>query len=139
MTGKPGQKTSRFGEKGMRLVRSWETLLLLVESPTPLTATEVNEKIHRSPQFSGPDQRCSVQTTREDLKNLQTCGFPVCRVNENGQEIDPEEMDSSQGRLKNVRWQIRDTNKLAKFEPSFHLRPTPPRLGGPIPLPGFPQ
>ena len=109
----PGQKTSRFGEKGMRLVRSWETLFLLVESPSPLTSQEIHKKIHRNYPFS--DQPCAVQTTREDLKTLQKCGFPVCMLNEQGQEIDPDDMDSAQGRLKNVRWYIRDPKKLGKL------------------------
>jgi predicted DNA-binding transcriptional regulator YafY len=122
MTGKPGQKTSRFGEKGMRLVRSWETLLLLVESPAPLTALEIHEKIHSELPFS--DKECSVQTTREDLRTLQKCGFPVCMVNEQGNEIEAGEMESSQGRLKNVKWHIRDPKNLGELRHSYHRLPT---------------
>lgn len=121
MTGKPGQKTSRFSEKGMRLVRSWETLLLLIESPTPLTASKIHAKIHSDYQFS--DNPCSVQTTREDLKTLQKSGFPVCMVNEHGQEIDADELESAQGRLKNVHWQIRNPKKLGVLEHSSHRLP----------------
>jgi len=117
----PGQKTSRFGEKGMRLARSWETLYLLVESPTPLTSLQIHEKIHRNYPFS--DQQCSVQTTREDLKTLQKCGFPVCMVDENDQEVDLGEIESSQGRLKNVRWHIRDPKKLGDLRCSSHRLP----------------
>jgi len=106
MLRKPGQKAARFGEKGMRLVRSWETLLLLIESPTPLMAQEINAKVHRDFPFC--DHPCSVQTTREDLKTLQKSGFPLVMIDEQGHEIDPDELESAQGRLKNVRWQIRD-------------------------------
>jgi len=122
----PGQKTSRFGEKGMRLVRSWETLFLLVESPSPLTSQEIHEKIHRNYPFS--DQQCTVQTTREDLKTLQKCGFPVCMIDELGREIDSDEMASSQGRLKNVRWFIRDPKKLGELRHSYHRLPSTPDL-----------
>lgn len=117
----PGQKTSRFGEKGMRLVRSWETLLLLVESPYPLTSQEIHEKIHRNHPFC--DHQCGVQTTREDLKTLQKCGFPVCMVDDQGKKIDPNDMESSQGRLKNVRWRIRDQERLGDLENSYHRLP----------------
>jgi len=117
----PGQKTSIFGEKGMRLVRSWETLFLLVESPSALTSQEIHEKIHRNYPFSY--KQCAVQTTREDLKTLQKCGFPVCMLNEHGQEIDPDDMDSAQGRLKNVRWCIRDSKKLGELQHSYHRLP----------------
>jgi len=117
----PGQKTSRFGEKGMRLVRSWETMLLLVESPSPLTSQEIHQRIHRNYPFS--DNQCAVQTTREDLKTLQKCGFPVCMVDEQGHEIDPDEMESSQGRLKNVRWMVRDPKKLGALRHSYHRLP----------------
>ena len=123
---KPGQKTSRFGEKGMRLVRSWETLFLLVESPSPLTSQEIHEKIHRDYPFS--DNKCSVQTTREDLKTLQKCGFPVCMLGEQGQEIDFDELESAQGRLKNVRWFIRDPKKLGELRHSYHQLPSTPDL-----------
>jgi len=118
----PGQKTSRFGEKGMRLVRSWETLLLLIESSNPLTAQEIHEKIHRNHPFC--DHQCAVQTTREDLKTLQKCGFPICMVDDQSKEIDSDEMESCQGRLKNVRWQIRDQEKLGKLESSYHRLPS---------------
>jgi predicted DNA-binding transcriptional regulator YafY len=117
----PGQKTSRFGEKGMRLVRSWETLLLLIESSAPLTSQEIHEKIHRNYPFC--DNQCAVQTTREDLKTLQKCGFPVCMVDEHGQVIDPDSTESAKGRLKNVRWQIRDPEKLGESEHSYHRLP----------------
>lgn len=117
----PGKKTSRFGEKGMRLVRSWETLLLLVESPAPLTAQEIHEKIHRNYPFC--DHQCAVQTTREDLKTLQKCGFPVCMVDDQGKIIGGGDMESCQGRLKNVRWQIRDQEKLGQLENSYHCLP----------------
>lgn len=105
----------------MRLVRSWETLLLLVESSTPLTAQEIHEKIHRNHPFC--DHQCAVQTTREDLKTLQKCGFPVCMVDDQSKEIDSDEMESSQGRLKNVRWQIRNQEKLGELENSYHRLP----------------
>lgn len=117
----PGQKTSRFGEKGMRLVRSWETLLLLVESSNPLTAQEIHDKIHRNYPFC--DHQCAVQTTREDLKTLQKCGFPVCMVDDQGKEIDFDEIEYCQGRLKNVRWQIRDQEQLGELENLYHRLP----------------
>ena len=117
----PGQKTSRFGEKGMRMVRSWETLLLLVESSTPLTAQEIHDKIHRNHPFC--DHQCAVQTTREDLKTLQKCGFPVCMVDDQCNEIDSDEMKFCQGRLKNVRWQIRNQEKLGELENPYHRLP----------------
>ncbi|MDR3503937.1 MAG: WYL domain-containing protein [Legionella sp.] len=117
----PGQKTSRFGEKGMRLVRSWETLLLLVESSSPLTAHEIHEKIHRNHPFC--DHPCGIQTTREDLKTLQKCGFPVCMIDDQSKEINSDEMESCKGRLKNVRWQIRDQRKLGELENSYHRFP----------------
>lgn len=118
---KPGQKTSRFGEKGMRLVRSWETLFLLVEAGSPLSAQEIHGKIHSNYPFS--DYPCGLQTTREDLKTLQKCGFPVCMVDNKGQEFDPAEQDSVQGKLKNVRWQLRDPKKLGELKNQYHRLP----------------
>ena len=122
MTRGPGHKAASFGEKGMRLVRAWETLLLLVESPTPLNARDIHDRVHRSYPFS--DQPCSVQTTREDLKTLQKSGFPLVMVDDRGEEIDPDELESVQGRLKNVRWQVRDSTRLAQLATPHHRLPT---------------
>jgi len=102
-------------------VRSWETLLLLIESTCPLTSQEIHEKIHRNRPFC--DHQCAVQTTREDLKTLQKCGFPVCMIDDRGQEIDPDAMESAKGRLKNVKWQIRDQERLGALEHPYHRLP----------------
>ena len=109
--------------KGMRLVRSWETLLILIDSSDPLTAEVINKRIHADgTNLGGEGVKCSVQTTREDLKTLQECGFPVCMVDKKGQElINIYEKDSAQGVLKNVGWRIRDPRKLNTKDPSHQL------------------
>ncbi len=95
-----------FGEKGMRLVRLWETILLLVESDEPCTAKEINEKIHLNFPFS--DHKCNIQTTREDLKTLLKCGFPISIIDKNNKEIFLDEEFSPRGKLKNIRWKFKN-------------------------------
>jgi predicted DNA-binding transcriptional regulator YafY len=92
---KPGQKLTRWGSKGMRLLRTWETLLLLAESPTPLTAREVHERL--AGRYPFDDQPIGLATTREDLKLLRLCGFPVVALNPEGCELDEEADEESPG------------------------------------------
>lgn len=85
---KPGEKITRWGTKGMRLLRTWETLLLLAESPTPLTAREVHKRL--TSRYPFDDQPLGLATTREDLKLLRLCGFPVVALDQEGRELDGE-------------------------------------------------
>ncbi len=121
MKRKPGQKKSIFAEKGMRLVRSWETMMLLAESNKSLSSKEINDLVHRDHPFSL--EKCSVQTTNEDLKTLQKCGFPVCRVDKNNQEIIFEE-GATQGKFKNTKWRLRDPSKLGEFTSPYLRQPS---------------
>lgn len=101
-------KNARFGEKGRRLQRSWETLLLLAREDSPLNAKEINKKTHVKYPFD--ENKCSLQTTREDLKLLIECGFPVAMVDGNGEVINPDEFEDLRGKLKNVRYVLTDPN-----------------------------
>ncbi len=122
MKRKPGQKASIFAEKGMRLVRSWETMMLLAESTRPLTSKEINGRVHQDyPFLLNP---CTVQTTNEDLKTLQKCGFPLCRVDQNNKEIIIDEIDSVQGKFKKTRWRLRDPSELGEFTSPYLKQPS---------------
>ena len=122
MKRKPGQKASIFAEKGMRLVRSWETMMLLAESNRSLTSKEINERVHRDyPLLLNP---CTVQTTNEDLKTLQKCGFPVCRVDQDNKEIVIDEFATAQGKFKNTKWRLRDPSKLGEFTSPYLKQPS---------------
>ena len=118
---KPGQKAAIYAEKGMRLVRSWETMMLLAETSNPLSAARINERIHR---HLPEGYQCNVQTTREDLKNLQKCGFPVIMIDRDDNEIIFDEEQSTTGKLKNVRWRLRDPSKLGEFTSPYLKLPT---------------
>ena len=106
----------------MRLARAWETLMLLVESPAALTAQEINRRVHRDYPFC--DHPCSVQTTREDLKTLQKGGFPLVMVDDQDCEIDPEILETTHGRLKNVRWRMRENPAPDQAAAPNHRNPT---------------
>jgi predicted DNA-binding transcriptional regulator YafY len=110
-----------FAEKGMRLVRSWETMMLLAESNKPLTTQEINEMVHRHYPFSL--NQCNVQTTNEDLKTLQKCGFPLCRFDQDGQEI-PFTDEPGRGRYKNTTWCLRNPARSKEAEIPFLRQPT---------------
>jgi len=110
-----------FAEKGMRLVRSWETLMLLAESNKPLTTQEINETVHRHYPFSL--NQCSVQTTNEDLKTLQKCGFPLCRFDQDGQEI-PFTDEPGRGRYKKTTWRLRNSATQMEADIPFLCQPT---------------
>jgi len=109
---KPGRKAAVFADKGWRLVRLWETMMLLAEHPEPMRAAAINDEIHRNYPFNLPGCKCSIQTTTEDLKTLQKCGFPVCRFNKHGEEVRPD-ADTLQGKFKNTRWGFREPAKQA--------------------------
>ena len=113
----PGEKAAIYAEKGMRLVRSWETMLLLAEASGPLTATQINERINRGQH---DDQCCNIQTTREDLKTLRKCGFPVCKIDKNDNEIAD---DGEPGKEKDTRYCLRNPSKLGELTP-FLKQPT---------------
>jgi len=110
-----------FAEKGMRLVRSWETMMLLAESNKPLTTQEINDMIHRHYPFSL--NQCSVQTTNEDLKTLQKCGFPLCRFDQDGHEI-PFSDEPGRGRYKNTKWGLRNPTSQKELGIPFLCQPT---------------
>jgi len=110
-----------FAEKGMRLVRSWETMMLLAESNKALTTQEINDMIHRHYPFSL--NQCSVQTTNEDLKTLQKCGFPLCRFDQDGQEI-PFSDEPGRGRYKNTKWCLRNPSSQKEVGIPFLCQPT---------------
>ncbi|MBV5341082.1 MAG: WYL domain-containing protein [Deltaproteobacteria bacterium] len=110
-----------FAEKGMRLVRSWETMMLLAESNKPLTTQEINEMVHRHYPFSL--NQCNVQTTSEDLKTLQKCGFPLCRFDQDGQEISFTD-EPGRGRYKNTTWCLRNPAKSQDVDIPFLRQPT---------------
>jgi predicted DNA-binding transcriptional regulator YafY len=112
MKRKPGQKASAFAEKGMRLVRSWETIMLLAESNKPLSSREINDKVHKGTTFNLPGFKCSIQTTNEDLKTLLKCKFPICRVDKDHNEINIDEFESVAGKFKNTKWSLREPSKL---------------------------
>ncbi|MDA3824127.1 MAG: WYL domain-containing protein [Bacteroidales bacterium] len=120
MERKPGQKAAIFAEKGRRLVRSWETMMLLAETTRPLTAAQINERVH---QLEEDDQCCNIQTTREDLKTLQKSGFPVCKVDQDDNEI-VEDGETTIGKLKNVRWRLRDPSKMGEFTSPYLRQPS---------------
>jgi len=105
MAGGPGQNVTKFGEKGMRLVRSWTTLMILAASKQPLTAREVHDKLCQHPDFAHVEMK--LQTTREDLKTLVKCQFPVAMVDDKGRELDLGDHPDLRGRLKNIRWCLR--------------------------------
>ncbi len=113
MKRKPGQKSSIFAQKGMRLVRSWESMIVLAESEQPLGAEQIHSRIHESYPFSMSP--CSLQTTIEDLKTLQKSGFPVCRVDKNGQRIDEDAQDSIHGKFKYTKWCLFDLERMSQF------------------------
>jgi len=110
---KPGEKAAVFADKGWRLVRLWETMMLLAEHPAPMSATEINDRIHRDYPFNFSDSRCSVQTTSEDLKTLQKCGFPVCRFNSANEEVYAG-AESLRGKFKNTRWGFKTSLMLGE-------------------------
>ncbi|MDY0132114.1 MAG: WYL domain-containing protein [Desulforegulaceae bacterium] len=110
---KIGFKHARFGEKGRRLQRSWETLILLSSSEVPLSAKEINEKTHKKYPFN--ENKCSVQTTREDLKLLIECGFPVIMTDKNGNKIDLEEFEDLRGKFKNTGYLLSDPLKTSEY------------------------
>jgi hypothetical protein len=118
---KPGQKAAIYAEKGMRLVRSWETMMLLAETSNPLSAAQINDRIHR---HLPEDYQCNVQTTRDDLKNLQKCGFPVVMIDRDDNEIILDEEQSATGKFKNVRWRLRDPSKLGEFTAPYLKLPS---------------
>lgn len=106
----PGKNTTNWGSKGMRLVRTWETLLILAESGKPLQSTEIHERLASRHPFNTVE--LSLQTTREDLKLMRSCGFPIIMVDESGCEICVDDYDDLRGRLKNVRWALRSPGVL---------------------------
>ena len=102
----PGQKAAEFSEKGWRLVRMWKVLLLLAEEKKPLSATIINELVHRDYPFNSEGCQCSIQTTIEDLKTLLNCDFPIARFDQQGLEITTDEL--TPGKFKNTTWGLRD-------------------------------
>jgi len=119
---KPGQKSAFYGEKGMRLVRSWKILLMLAESPEPLTVPVIHRRIHQDPDFI--NNECSLQTIREDLKTLHKANFPVEMINLQGETLPSDAENSGRGLHKNTRWRLSDPTQIGNFENPRHLMPT---------------
>lgn len=119
---KPGQKSAFYGEKGLRLVRSWKVLLLLAESQTPLSTHEIHRKIHQDPDFV--NNECGLQTIREDLKALVRTGFPVRMIDQNDQFFSLEEEEDLRGRFKNIRWTLCDPDNIGELKNPRHYMPT---------------
>ena len=117
-----GQSSTGYGEKGMRLVRTWETLLLLTEASQALTAPELHHQLHRKYPFS--ETPCSVQTIREDLRTLKKCGFPVCALDRDGVEIDLEAAVSQHGKNKDLRWTLRDPACIPNLNSAHQRQPS---------------
>lgn len=113
MARKPGQRATKFGCKGFRLLRSWTTLLMLAEPGSPPTAAELTERLRCRYPFDGLE--ISIQTTRDDLRLLRQCGFPVVPLDDRQEEIDLDAFDTLTGRLKNVRWTLRDPARLGEL------------------------
>lgn len=122
-TPRSGPKVA-FGQKGWRFVRVWETLMVLVESDHPLTVSEINSRlsdIHEFAEFRG-----NLKTTRDDLSVLLKCGFPLVQVDKTNEEIDPyeyEQQDNKRGKLKNVRWKLRDALDIGRIMSPMQRRP----------------
>lgn len=76
-TSKRGPAVS-YGEKGWRLVRLWQTLLIVVEAERPLTVVEINGRLGLVPELREFEGK--VATTRDDLWVLVRCGFPILVV-----------------------------------------------------------
>jgi predicted DNA-binding transcriptional regulator YafY len=118
----PGQKAAEFSEKGWRLVRLWNILLLLAETKKPLSAARLNELVHQDYPFNTEGSQCSVQTTIEDLKTLVNCDFPISRFDQHGKEINSEEL--SPGKFKNTTWGLRNPSHAASNCLFSLIRPT---------------
>ena len=96
--------------------------MLLAETTRPLSGSEINEMVHRNYPFSlNP---CSLQTTNEDLKTLQKCGFPVCRVDQDDKEIPVNGGTAIQGKYKNTKWRLREPSHLGEFTSPYLRQPT---------------
>ncbi|MDX2177687.1 MAG: WYL domain-containing protein [Candidatus Sumerlaeia bacterium] len=118
----PGQRATKYGAKGFRLLRAWTTLLLLAEPGEPPTATEIVERLRARYPFLGLE--LSVQTTRSDLRLLGECGFPVVPLDGSGNEIDLSEFDSLTGKLKGTRWSLRSPSRLGELHCEGLPRPS---------------
>jgi len=110
---RPGQRATKYGAKRFRLLRVWCTLLLLAEPGPPSTAAELLQRLRTRYPFDG--LQLSLQTTRDDLRLLAECAFPVVPIDSHGNEIDVASFDSLRGRLKNTRWTLRDPTRLGEL------------------------
>ncbi len=108
--------------KRLRLLRGWCLLLMLAEPGPPSTAAELLERLRTRYPFDGLE--LSLQTTRDDLRLLAECGFPVVPLDGDGNEIDVCEFDRLTGKLKNLRWTLRDPARLDELYPEGLPRPS---------------
>ncbi len=125
-----GPKATFGGEKGMRLVRLWRTLLAVIEAERPLSVPEINERVtldHDLDQYAG-----NIPTTRDDLWLLVRTGFPLLVTTGEGEEIDTEDYlrgdQARRGRYKNLRWSLRHGGDIGRLSSSRHRRPTSAEL-----------
>lgn len=118
---RPGQR-AKFGAKRLRLLRGWCLLLMLAEPGPPSTAAELHERLRTRYPFDGLE--LSLQTTRDDLRLLSECGFPVVPFDADGNEIDVCEFENLTGKLKNVRWSLRAPSRLAELHCEGLPRPS---------------
>lgn len=96
--------------------------MLLAEPGPPSTAAELLGRLRTRYPFDGLE--LSLQTTRDDLRLLVECGFPVVPLDVDGNEIDLDSFDSLTGRLKNVRWTLRDPARLGELHCEGLPRPS---------------
>jgi len=119
-----------YGEKGWRLVRLWQTLLIVVEAEQPLGVQEVNARLGLVPELREFEGK--VATTRDDLWVLVRCHFPLRVTDEQGDEIDLtvylDDETPRRGKLKNVRWSLRPGSDIGRLEDKRHRRPTSAEL-----------
>ncbi len=96
--------------------------MLLAEPGVPSTASELLRRLQTRYPFDGLE--LSIQTTRDDLRLLVECGFPVVPLNANGDEVDLDNFDSLTGRLKNTRWTLRDPARIGELHCEGLPRPS---------------
>ncbi|MBX3728979.1 MAG: WYL domain-containing protein [Candidatus Sumerlaeia bacterium] len=124
--GKPGPKAF-MGEKGWRMIRTWQTVLIITEAEKALTAKEINDRLGVVPELL--EYVGKVSTTRDDLWTLIRCGFPIRMLNEKGEEVDldrylDEERGSRRGLLKNMRWTLKESHDIGRITAPRHKVPT---------------
>jgi hypothetical protein len=129
--GKSGPKA--MVGKGARLIRAWQTLLILTEAEKPLSAEEINQRLAINPDLT--EYLGKVGTTRDDLWTLAHCRFPIRMLDDKGEEIDiepflglqrrsDEQRPSLRGHFKNTRWALKEYRDIGKLTASHQRVPT---------------